>query len=188
MIAELKKHIDRAIAAVRQPFRLFGAQVNVGAPVQVVQVQGLVGEQIPAVELFQQFGFVSAPPDGFQGIGIPLGGRTSALVIVACEHVEYRFQVSEVGEAALYNQWGDVFYLKKSGEAYVKARTKVTLDCPQVHITGDLNVDGSITSLKDVSDGASGSPKSMHSIRQTYDDHDHPVTGPTTDKPNQKME
>ena len=57
------------------------------------------------MEVLQQFGFSSGVPEGSDLIVIPLGGRTSASVIIATENAAYRLKVGP-GEARMYSQDG----------------------------------------------------------------------------------
>lgn len=145
--------------------------------VQRLNAEGLAGEQLQDVELLQQFGFTSAPPDGTQLILIPLGGRTSAAVVVATEHGTYRFKVDAQGEAALYNQWGDVIHLKQDRSIHMVAAVKVQVDSPLATFSGDVDVTGNITSGANVTAAGNvadqGGAKTMAGMRTAYNSHTH---------------
>ena len=114
-----------AVGLVRQAFRAVLSGINAETPVQLIQAEALSGEQLQAAELFQHFGFTSAPPAGTQLIVLPLGGQTAHSIIVATEHGAYRLAVKQ-GEVCVYNQWG----------AYVKLLKEriVEIDCDELRI------------------------------------------------------
>jgi phage baseplate assembly protein V len=146
MIDQIRREVQRGLAGMRGAMRAVLQGMSIAQRVQRVNAEALAGESLQDVELMQQFGFTSAPPAGAQVIVIPLGGRTSASVIVATEHGSYRLQLNAQGEAAIYNQWGDHVWLKQGGIAEVVASVKVAITSPLVTASGDLQVAGSITS------------------------------------------
>lgn len=163
----VKKALQQALASVRGAFRAKLSSVS-GDPVQRAVVEGLQGEPLAGLELFQQFGLTSAPPAGTAVIVVPLGGRTSASVIVATEAAAYRLQLGAQGEMAIYNQWGDSVWLKQGGEIAIKASAKVEIDTPLVHITGALKVD------LDITDNATTNARTVAGMRTVFNGHAHP--------------
>ncbi len=105
--------INRTLATVRQAFRARLTGLDSKPGVQLVQAAALAGEQVQAAELFQHFGFTSAPPVGTQCILLPLGGKTAHSVVVATENGAFRVQALQGGEVCVYNQWGAKITLKK---------------------------------------------------------------------------
>lgn len=177
----VRKAVQQGLASVRGAFRAKLASVS-GGPVQRAGVEGLQGEPLSGLELFQQFGFTSAPPGGTSVIVVPLGGRTSASVIVATEAGAYRLQLGAQGEVAIYNQWGDSVWLKQGGEIAIKASTKVEIDSPLVHIKGALKVD------EDIIDNATTNTRTMGGMRSVFNAHTHPETNAgSTSTPNTAM-
>jgi phage baseplate assembly protein V len=170
----VKREIGRAMSNLRHALRASLEGMDIAAPVQTVNAQGLSGEALQAQELFQHFGFTSAPPAGAQLIVLPLGGRTSAAVVIASEHGAYRFELGAQGEAALYNQWGDVVHMKQ-GEIHMVAATQVTIDAPILQVNGQIKATGDITSDANVSDQSGA--KSMAGMRATYNAHQHIENG-----------
>jgi len=130
----VRREVQRAASGARQAFRALRSGLQRGLPVQLVDGDGLAAEQLKALELFQQFGFTSAPPAGTQLIVVPLGGRTSAAVVVATEHGVYRFQLGADGEAAVYNQWGDLVHLRQDRTIHVVAQAKVLIETETLEI------------------------------------------------------
>ena len=136
----IRREVERAKAGVRQAFRGLLGSLDKAKRVQLANLDGVAGEALPAMELFQQFGFTSAPPAGTQLIVLPLGGKTSAAVIVASEHGAYRLQLGADGECAIYNQWGDHVWLKQNGEMVAVASAKITATAPIVNINAATSV------------------------------------------------
>lgn len=174
----IRREISRSLAGVRQAFRGVLGSVDKTKAVQLVNLEGLSGEALQATELFQHFGFTSAPPAGTQVIILPLGGKTSAAVIVATENGNYRLQLGADGEAAMYNEWGDHVWLKQGGVMEVVAATTVAITSPAVTLSGSLHVVGNITSDADIGD--QGGTKTMAGMRGVFNPHTHgggPATG-----------
>jgi phage baseplate assembly protein V len=166
--------IDRALAGIRKPFRAVMGRPVLGAGVVRARLNGLAGEPLPEVEQFQQFGLVSAAPAGTQAIVLPLGGRTSAAVIVATESTAYRLELDAEGEMAIYNMDGDHVWLKRNGHIHVRASTKVHIDSPSASFSGDVSVGGNLAADGNVTDMASTTGKSMAHMRAIHNTHAHP--------------
>lgn len=112
-IDRIDRRIARALTRVRQGFRAVLTALDSKPGVQLIQADGLSGEKLQASELFQHFGFTSAPPEGTQCIVLPLGGKTAHSVIVATEAGSYRVDGLKGGEVAVYNQSGAKIVLKE---------------------------------------------------------------------------
>ena len=171
MIEQMRREIARAQAGVRSAVRAVLQGIAIAQRIQRVNAEALAGEQLQDVELVQQFGFTSAPPAGAQLVLLPLGGRTSASVIVATEHGAYRLQLGAQGECAIYNQWGDLVHLKQDRSMHVVAALKVVMDTPFLQVNGEIKATGHITSDLDVRDQAG--TKSMAGMRSVYNTHTH---------------
>lgn len=153
MIDQVRREIGRALAGVRSALRAVQAGLVLTSRTQRVSGEGLAGEALNDMELFQQFGFTSAPPDGAHLIVLPLGGRTSAAVVIATEHGAYRFKLDAKGEAAIYNQWGDVIHLRQDRKIHLQAAAEVIVEAPLATFTGDVHVAGTLTADVDVVGG-----------------------------------
>jgi len=179
VIEQMRREINRALAGTRTAFRAVLTSCTTGTRVQRVNAEGLAGEPLQEMELLQQFGHTSAPPDGATLVVIPLGGRTSAAVVVASEHGGYRFKVDHKGEAALYNQWGDSIHMKKDRSIRVEAQAKLEVVAPLATFSGDVNVAGSITSGANITAAGNvadqGGAKTKAGMRDTFNAHTHPV-------------
>jgi phage baseplate assembly protein V len=185
VIDQMRREVQRALSGMRGAVRGVLNSLTLTQRVQRVNAEALAGEMLQNVELFQQFGFTSAPPAGTQVILLPLGGRTSASVVVATEHGAYRMQLNAQGEAAMYNQWGDHVWLQEDGTARVVARLGVDIVTPLTTISGDLEVGGNITAVGDVADA--GGTKTMSGMRAVFNGHTQPVSAGTAQAPSAGM-
>ncbi|SNR95220.1 phage baseplate assembly protein V [Humidesulfovibrio mexicanus] len=163
MIRDVMRYVDRRFAGLRLAFRARLSTLGKGAAVQLAQAEALAGERLQAAELFQHFGFTSAPPPGTQLIVLPLGGSTAHSVIIATENGAYRVDVAS-GEACIYSMWGDKVHLKQerieveTKTLHIKASQQVVFETPSITMqgtgggaaaatmTGSLHTTGAITS------------------------------------------
>lgn len=155
----VSRHIQRALAAIRLPFRAQLARITTKGGVMTAQLDGLAPETLQGLEVFQHYGITSVPPEGAMAIVIPVGGKTSHSVVVATEHSAYRMQALESGEVAIYTDEGASIVLKKGKIIQVtcddfqldcktctlKASESVTIDTPQVTATQNAIVEGLLT-------------------------------------------
>lgn len=185
MIEQVDARIRRALGRIRQAFRGVITRVNSAPTVQLVQVDGVAGEQLQDNELMQQFGFTSNPPPGTMVVVLPVGGRTAHGIIIACEHGQYRITGLQPGETAIYNQWGDYCVLKaghvaeiSTGTLVIKASDRVRIESPELECTG---------TIEDLCDEPEG--RTMNGMRDIYNLHTHPEndSGGPTNQPNQQM-
>lgn len=187
---QVKLMIQRAASRQRPAFRARLGLLKTNTRVQLANIDGLSGEAVPNLEVMQHFGFTSTPPDGTQAIVLPLGGRTSASVIIATEHSAHRLQLDNRGEAAIYTDDGTCVYVKRGGQVLIKADTRVLIDCPLTETSGDLAVGGDISAAGDITDRSSGTDgSSMSAMRAVFNGHTHDENGSSgpTDQPNQQM-
>lgn len=186
---QIRRMIERSAARQRPAFRARLGKLDASAGVQLVTVDGLAGESQDDLELMQHFGFTSTPPDGTQAIVVPLGGRTSASVIVATEHSAYRLKLNDRGEVALYTEDGSWVYLKLGGQVHVKAATRVLIESPLTETMGNLLVGGNVSAVGTITDMIDSGGVAMDAMRTTFNDHDHVENdnGGPTDPPTQQM-
>lgn len=154
LVDVVRREINRALKGTRGALRGVLASINRATQVQLVDLEGLSGEQLKAMELFQHFGFTSAPPAGAQLIVLPLGGCTSAAVLVGSEHGSYRFTLGADGEASLYNQWGDFVHMRADRTIHLQAQAKVLIDTAALEINASDSV---LINTTDMTVNASGS-------------------------------
>lgn len=124
----IRREVNRAQNGVRQALRAVLEALTITTKIQRISGEGLAREKLEDMELFQHFGFTSAPPAGTEYIVLPLGGRTSASVVIGTEHGAFRFMLDNQGESAVYNQWGDFAHFKKDRSIHVKAQEKVFVE------------------------------------------------------------
>lgn len=186
MIAQIDKRISRALGGIRLAFRGVLTLVKAAGAVQLVQLDGLAGEQLQDAELFQDYGYTSNPPAGTMAIVLPIGGKTAHGIIVATEHGSYRLKNLQSGEVAIYTDEGDSIVLKRgrmieattqtftlnAGVAInlnaptitANASTKVAMNTPLVSASTDVVAQG------EISDHGN---KSMSGMRAAYNSHTH---------------
>jgi len=146
MINDIDKRIRRALSGIRQAFRGVLQRSGEGAGSQLIQGEGLAGEPLQDLELFQQFGFTSRPPAGTAIVVLPLGGRTSHGIIIATENGQYRVKGLAEGETAIFNAFGDTFVFKDgqidgtTKRFTLTATESMQFDSPQAHFTGAVSV------------------------------------------------
>ncbi|MBI4804465.1 MAG: phage baseplate assembly protein [Desulfovibrio sp.] len=140
-VNRIDARIARAFARVRLAFRAVMTALDTKPGVQLLQADGLRGEKLQASELFQHFGFTSAPPAGTQCIVLPLGGKTAHSVIVATEAGAYRVDGLKSGEVAVYNQSGAKIVLKEGkiieiecDELKVKAEKSIRMEALEIEV------------------------------------------------------
>ncbi|MGE7992557.1 phage baseplate assembly protein V [Pseudomonas sp. NPDC089554] len=159
---------------VRQAFRAVAAS-NTQAGITGVEMQGLAGEAVSG-ELFQHYGFTSAPLPGAEYIVIPVGGNSNHAVVVASEDGRYRLTLQD-GEVALYTDEGDFVHMKRgrvieveTDTLRIKASTKVSFDTPLIETTGSIKAAGEIEDHT----------RTMQADRLIYNSHKH-GSSPTPD-------
>lgn len=195
----VQRAIDRAMGKVRSAFRTVLTAIDSEAPIQLVQADGLAGEQLQDNELMQQYGFTSVPLAGTQMIVLPIGGKTAHGVVIASEHIASRIKNLKSGEVAIYDDQGQSVFLTRQGivvnggglPVMVTNTPSVQIDSPTVTMTGDLTVDGAISANGNISTQADmsaagdikdqGGAKSMSGMRAAYNAHKHGAS-PLTDK------
>lgn len=136
-------------------------------PVQSLQVERFVGE-VSEAERFQEYGFTSHPEPGAEAAVLSMNGDRSHAIVVAVEDRRYRIQLPQ-GATAIYDRAGSKVVLDAAGNVTVTASGTVTLDSASAVVTGDLQVNGSVTADGDVSDGTG----SLQANRDAFNLHTH---------------
>ncbi len=205
------EYIKKMMAPLRQRVLLMISRAVVkivmdDEGMQKVQISVLKDEVLDKVERFQNFGFTSKPKPGAEAVLACVGGNRNHPIVIVVDDKRYRKTDLQEGEAAIYNSEGDYIHVKADGTIEIKASGVVTLDCPTVHLTGNLIVDGTstLTGLVTATAGvtapggvATGTPSSgqvgdstgtMSGMRTIYNGHTHPQEGGgTTDAPTEQM-
>lgn len=195
----VQRAIDRAMGKVRSAFRTVLTSIDSKGPIQLVQADGLAGEQLQDNELMQHYGFTSVPLAGTQMIVLPIGGKTAHGVAIASEHLAARIKNLKSGEVAIYDDQGQSVFLTRQGIVInggglpitVMNTPSVKIDSPEVSLTGNLSVAGAISAQGNISTQANmsadgdikdqGGTKSMAGMRNAYNSHKHGAS-PLTDK------
>ena len=200
----IQRAIDKAMSRVRTAFRAVLTAIDSTTPIQLLQADGLAGEQLQDNELMQHYGFTSVPLAGAQVIVLPIGGKTAHGIIIATEHIASRLKALKNGEVAIYDDQGQSVYLTRQGiivnggglPVTITNTPSITHDSPTTHMTGDLVVDGDISNQGNVTTDGSVSVaqsvtaqgdimdqggKSMAGMRAAYNGHKH-GSSPTPDK------
>ncbi|MEX3690827.1 phage baseplate assembly protein V [Paraburkholderia sp. BR14263] len=176
-------------------------RVDDSGPTQLVQMQLSANETRDHTPRLAQYGFQSNPPAGSDAIAVFFGGDRTNGAVIACGNQEYRVKGLATGEVCISDNRGQKVYLTQAGIVIdggglpmrFTNSPQATLDIPTVHCTGDLNVDGNVTSGKSVTAAQDvadqGGTKTMAGMRETFDGHDHDVPqGGVTSNPLQRME
>lgn len=174
----VREQVSRVINNVRQAFRATAAR-NTHGKLIGVDMQALAGETVSG-ELFQHYGFSSAPLPGAEYLAVPVGGNSKHTIVVASEDGRYRIALQD-GEVSLYTDEGDYVHMKRgrvievtTETLLIKAASKVRLETPLVEMTGNLRVEGDIAASGEVADHT----RSMNGDREIYNVHIHPPGAP----------
>lgn len=203
MIKTIDARIRRALGQIRLAFRGRGGLINTAGPVQLIDGDGLFGEQIRGAELMQHYGVTSAPPAGFMYVAVPIGGKTAHSIIVATEHGSYRLKGLKTGEVALYTDEGDSIVLKRGRITEVTTQTfrvnaseAIEFNAPNITNTASAGIalntptvaaSANVTAQGEIRDHGT---KTMSGMRETFNTHDHNennAAGGPTNPPNSGM-
>jgi phage baseplate assembly protein V len=127
IVAPLKMRIMLMIS------RAVVALVKDSSGIQTVQVTGLSGEVLSAIERFQQFGFTAVPLPGAEAVICSIGGDRANCVVLAIEDRNRRKKGLQPGESAMYDALGNFIHLK-ADQIHVKHSAKVVVDSPVVEV------------------------------------------------------
>lgn len=86
------------------------------------QLEASEGDHYPAVEVWQQFGQASRPPQGGEAIAVCPGGAGEGAIVVATTDRDHRPSDLQLGESCLYG------LASGSSQAQVRARPDGTVD------------------------------------------------------------
>lgn len=189
--------IARMMAPMARRVRLMVARAVVTSiadvgKIQAAQVKLLDGEVRDGIEILHQYGVTSIPPGKPEGLYFSVGGDRDHGVLICVADRQFRLKNIAPGEAALYDDLGQKVHLTRDGIVIDGAGLPVTIqntpeihmDTPQVSMTGNLAVSGSIVAQGDIADHGN---KTMAGMRATYNGHTHNETNSVTNTPNQGM-
>lgn len=145
---------------------------------------GRPSESFADREYIQHYGYTSRPLAGAEGILLKQGNN---IVLIASDDRRYRVTL-ENGEVAIYTDEGDYIHMKRgrlvevaTRELKIMASEKVSMLTPLVETTGQIKAE------LDITDRITGTGRSMHSMREIYNGHNHLETGETTNVPGSQM-
>lgn len=211
MFRDIQRAIEQALQRIRLPFRMRISRVRSENGIQTIAGEGLAGEAVVDVEHFEQFGLTSVPPAGSTAIAIPLGGKSSHVIVVATEHASYRMVALQTGEVAIYSSEGAHVVIKQGRvieancDDYVvncktfsvNAEQRADFNTPKTSMTGEAFVQQRLTgeggmALSNTADGGGPVATIDGTLRATVDliangvsvfGHQHRETGTITDGP-----
>lgn len=200
----MRSPVRRLLAAFHRRLVLLASRAVVlqstdSGALQRLQVRALAGEALDGVERLGEYGFASRPLPGATGLLVCLGGNRDHPVMVGTEDTRHRLRDLEPGEVALYTDEGDLIVLRRGRTIEIVAGGEVAIQAPEVTLSGNLTVagsistegsiaaagsistDGSVSAAGDVADALG----SMLEMRTTYNTHTH--SGGGSGPPNQPM-
>lgn len=142
---------------------------------------GFTEELADNVEVVRQYGFTAVPHVGAEGVHLSIGGVRAHGLIVAVEDRRYRLAGLAGGEVAIYDDLGQTVHLTRAGIVIKGAGRPVTItDTPKVRLETEMfEVTG------DVLDRCDDTGRTMRSMRDVYNGHEHPQPG--TSAPGEPM-
>lgn len=133
--------IDKVMASARRQISMMVGHavlslLNEDAGFQLAQVQLLDGETTDDVQRMQDYGFVSRPKAGAEGVYLSVQGVRSEGVLIALGDRRVRLRGLVDGEVAIHDDQGQVVILKRAG-IEIHSPFKVSIDAPNVTVAGD---------------------------------------------------
>ncbi|WP_374342562.1 phage baseplate assembly protein V [Azonexus sp.] len=174
--------LSRLLAPLARRLRLMVGRALITAisdagKIQSAQVKLLDGEVRDGVEILHQYGFSSRPHGQPEGLYFAVGADRDHGVMICVADRQYRLRDLAPGEAALYDDLGQVVHLTRDGIVIKGAGQPVTItETPLVRIESSLDVTG------EVRDRCDSSGKTMSAMRTAHNTHVHPENdsgGPT---------
>lgn len=99
---------------------------------QRIDLYGLNSERPTKVFRPQDHGFSSNPPANSEGLLLALGGRSDRAVYLDGGHKDYRPRNTPQGAAVLYDDKGNVVFVKSADGIVIEAKSgKITVKPPQ---------------------------------------------------------
>lgn len=134
--------IDEMFGAIRGMVSIGIVQsVDDGGEVQTVTVMTADGALRADVEVMQMFGFASMPPSaGAICLLLAVGADPANLRALPVATPAARFGGMAAGESAIYAVDGSRVHIKAGGVIEIWAGTSLTINAPEVTMTGVLNV------------------------------------------------
>jgi len=112
--------LERALAPIRRRIagmvsRAVLQSLNSEGGLQLATLSMLAGEQKADIEHFEPYGFTSKAHPGAEAIVLFVGGDRSHGIVISVADRRYRLTGLPDGEAALYDDQGQVVHVKRNG-------------------------------------------------------------------------
>jgi phage baseplate assembly protein V len=143
---------------------------------QTAQLELLDGEVRDGVEVFQHYGFSSVPLAESEAIVVSVGGNRDHGIVVAHGDRRSRPTGLEAGDVAVYHNEGHLIVLKANGLIEMTAATQVRITAPTLEVTAETKIRFDTPLLEvtgDIKDRCDGAGRTMQSMRDIYNEHDH---------------
>ena len=118
------------------------AAANDAGDQQLVRLTGFAGETLQNVVRVQPFGLSSVPPAGGEGLILCLGGRSDRAMFVGGEH-RHTGRTHPGRRHDARDAFGQYLEFVQNSVKLVCTET-FTVQAPNVHVTGALQVDGDV--------------------------------------------
>ncbi|PPQ42172.1 phage baseplate assembly protein domain-containing protein [Rhodopseudomonas palustris] len=89
---------------------------------QLLDLGGLKSERPEKIVRIQDHGFTSHPPKQAEGVMLQLGGRSSRTMFLGGEHKDHRPKNTAEGNAVLYDDKGNVVWMKSGDGIHLTAK------------------------------------------------------------------
>ncbi len=127
------------------------------------------------VRRITEFGFASVPPLNSEVLMLRRGADRALSTIIGTSHRPSRPRNLKPGDTGIYDVRGARVMLTEDGlvidcaglPAVIRNASKLTIDVPEVEMTGALKVAGEITAL------TGGAPVGVGALRDKYNAHKH---------------
>ncbi|HZU64967.1 MAG TPA: phage baseplate assembly protein V [Novosphingobium sp.] len=141
---------------------------------------GFMARVLDGVRRIFSFGFTSVPPLGSEVVMLRRGGQRVCSIIIGTNHRASRPTGLSPGDTAMYDVRGVILKFTAAGPVLdcaglpliIQNASKMTIDVPDVELTGNLTVAGDITGLN------GSAALALSTIRSTFNAHGH--TGVST--------
>jgi phage baseplate assembly protein V len=89
---------------------------------QKMKLRGLKSEELDEIVRILPHGFSSNPPVDAEGIILSLGGRSDRALVLGIEHKDHRPKNLPLGTSILYDDKGNVIFVKGSDGIFIDAK------------------------------------------------------------------
>ena len=157
------------------------SQADDSGELQVLQItqgaagSGFMDRVLDKVRRIFSFGFTSVPPLGSVALLLFRGGERSNAMVIGTHHQASRPKGLKPGDSAMYDMRGVTLQFTEDGPVLdcaglpliIRNASKLTIDIPDIEMTGNLAVKGTITGK------TGGQAVELGSLRDAYNSHHH---------------